>query len=156
MDPQATGRLARSDDNHWMMQSQSASWRAWAGYAFESICLKHLKQIKQALGITGVSTKATTWSTWADSEGRHPGCQIDLLIERADRVINLCECKFSRDELILDSTGRDKLAAPKRIFQQATGTRSLVLLTMLSTYGVKANAHATGTIDSTDNHGRSL
>jgi uncharacterized protein len=75
----------------WMHLSQSPRWRAWSGYAFEFLCHYHLQNLKQALGISGVYTEVSAWR----SKKSEPGAQIDLLIDRQDRVINVCEIKFS-------------------------------------------------------------
>lgn len=65
---------------------------SWSGLAFERACLIHLEQIKKALGIRGVITHGYSWDTVATDE--HPGAQIDLLIDRSDKIINLCEIKY--------------------------------------------------------------
>ena len=69
------------------------------GYAYENIALLHIHQIKTALGISGIQTKQYSFITKATDE--HEGVQIDLLIDRADNVINLCEVKFYNEEFII-------------------------------------------------------
>ena len=75
------------------MDSRSVS--AWMGLGFELVCLAHHRQIKAALGIAGVGTAISSWRSKADSDKNMPGFQIDMIIERADRIIHLCEMKFS-------------------------------------------------------------
>jgi len=84
----------RLDPQYWLRQSERASWRAWSGYAFESLCLKNVDLIEQALGISGVSTAHWCWSHIPRPAESEPGAQIDLVIERADHTMNLCEMKF--------------------------------------------------------------
>ena len=86
------------DDTFWTDTIDSPSHRAWCGYAFEQVCLHHIRQIKRALGIEGVQASICSWSAPAsvDSEGKkREGAQIDLVIDRRDQTINLCEMKFS-------------------------------------------------------------
>ena len=76
-------------ENSWMNILNSSKYRVWTGLAFEQVCLLHLLQMKKALGISGVNTQSSSWFHPGSSEDN--GIQIDLLIERADQIINLCE-----------------------------------------------------------------
>jgi hypothetical protein len=82
-------------DGYWLSQQNSPRRRAWAGYAFESLCLKHTLRLKAALGIAGVETTEAPWRYQAAAKSHIPGAQIDLLIDRRDNSINVCEMKFS-------------------------------------------------------------
>ena len=130
------------DQNNWLTMIDSPAYRAWSGYAFEQVCLAHLPQIKQALGISGVQTITSTWR----SKDNDPGTQIDLVIDRRDQVINLCEMKFSINHFEIDkkyaATLRDKIGT----FKAETGTRKSVFLTFVTTFGLKANSHAAGLV----------
>jgi AAA+ ATPase superfamily predicted ATPase len=127
------------DNEHfWQYFIESGQHHAWAGYAFEQVCLSHIKQIKKALGISGVLTKSASWR----SLDRENPTQIDLLIARNDNVINLCEIKYSKDEFIIDKD-YDKILRNKRsAFKNETKTHKAVHLTMITTYGVKRNMYS--------------
>jgi hypothetical protein len=84
------------DPDYWMKKRETQAFRTWRGYAFEQVCLSHVKQIQKAIGIAGVITNVESWR----SERADPGAQIDLLINRNDRVISLCEMKFSDSEIV--------------------------------------------------------
>ena len=88
------------DENLWSNMIDSPERRSWNGYSFEQLCLHHVPQIKSRLGISGIQTSVCSWST-AASEG-HKGGQIDLVIDRKDQVINLCEMKFLDGEYSVD------------------------------------------------------
>ena len=105
------------------------------------MCFAHLSQIKQSLGISGVMTKAYSWRA-LDDEERGPGTQIDLLIERADKVINLCEIKFAAQEYLIDKAYDMKLRWKRARFVNDTGTRASVHLTFISTFGLVPNGYA--------------
>ena len=131
--------------NIWQQMSKTQAYISWAGYAFENICLKHLEQIKKKLGISGVyATAASYFKKGVDGED---GTQIDLLIDRNDHVINVCEIKFYSAEVTIDKAValnyRNKIAT----FKEATQTRKQVFLTMITTFGVKQNTHSLGLVD---------
>lgn len=123
----------------WVTRRTSPAWRAWAGLAFEGVCLKHARQIKRALGIEAVETSESTWR--APGKAGEDGAQIDLLIDRKDATINLCELKFSEAEFVIDKRYAAELRAKRDVFLRATGTRKAVLVTMVTTYGVRRNAY---------------
>lgn len=127
------------DEYYWSHSIDTQQHTAWAGFAFERVCLWHLPQMKRALGIDGVITSAQSWQTKATDE--HSGAQIDLLIDRNDNIINLCEMKFCNTEYAITQQEDAKLRNRKEIFKMGTGTRKSVHLTMVTTYGVRHNAY---------------
>jgi uncharacterized protein len=126
------------DKNHWINSLDSPEVRAWSGYAFELVCLCHLDNIKQALGISGVQTLSSAWV------GSHDGqkAQIDLIIDRRDHVINLCEMKFSINEFTIDKKYADELRSKIGIFRQSMSSKKALYLTFITTFGLTPNAYA--------------
>ena len=122
----------------WLAQLKSPKWRAWNGHAFEHICRYHVDAIKRALSIGGVYAEVSTWR----SQQRAGGAQIDLLIDRNDRIINVCEIKFSEDKFTITKAYADTLRNKLSVFRQETGTNKTLLLTMVTTFGVAPNAHS--------------
>lgn len=123
------------DDEHfWVNANETPEYRAWSGYAFEMICLHHIPQIKKALGISGVQTSVASWYNEA--------AQVDLLIDRKDQVINLCEMKFSIHPFAINKGYADRLRNKIGIFKAATNTRKTVFLTMVTTYGLLQNSYS--------------
>ncbi|GAB3163267.1 ATP-binding protein [Telluribacter humicola] len=131
-----------NEQYNWMSMLDTPKYRAWSGYAFEQVCLWHLPQIKQALGISGVQTTTSSWR----SKGAENGAQIDLVIDRRDQVINLCEMKFSISPFTIDKKYSAELRNKIGAFKAETGTRKSVFLTMVTTFGLKANPHSTGLV----------
>lgn len=129
-----------NDEHFWSASIDSAMHRAWSGLAFERLCMAHTQQIKAALGIAGVLSNVYSWRKEADETS--DGAQIDLLIDRKDQVINLCEMKYSLSEYAIDAEYEQKLRNKKSAFINATNTRKAVHLTMVTTFGIKANAHS--------------
>ena len=129
-----------NDEHFWSASIDSAMHRAWSGLAFERLCMAHTQQIKAALGIAGVLSNVYSWRKGADEMS--DGAQIDLLIDRKDQVINLCEMKYSLSEYAIDAEYEQKLRNKKSAFINTTNTRKAVHLTMVTTFGIKANAHS--------------
>jgi len=124
----------------WVKLSREAKWKSWSGIAFESICLKHIKQIKKALGIEGVYTESSGWRNHPQKEEK--GAQIDLLIDRQDFCINICEMKFSSNEFIIEKKYADELENKVSVFKRQTKTAKTIFVTFLTTFGIKHNEYA--------------
>jgi len=119
----------------WVSFSTGASWKSWSGYAFESICMKYSHLLKKALGIENVYSESSVWRSNPDKG--QPGAQIDLLIDRRDQCINVCEIKFSMDDFVITKSYAKELEQKLKIFRERTKTRKSIFLTMVTTYGVK-------------------
>jgi len=122
----------------WTNNLDNPSLTAWKGYAFERVCLSHSEQIKQALGIAMISTETSSWR----SRGSSPGAQIDLLFDRKDGIINLCEVKYSKNEYAISAKEETNLRNKIAVFEADTHTKKAVHLTMITTYGVIENIHS--------------
>jgi AAA+ ATPase superfamily predicted ATPase len=128
-----TGRQQES----WTNLVKKQSWISWSGLAFERLCFAHIQQIKNALGLRVIETAYYSW----ESKNEDIGSQIDLLIDRADNIINLCEIKFTHAEFTIDKSYamslRNKLAA-----FSSTQKKKVVFVTMITTFGIKNNEYA--------------
>ncbi len=129
----------------WNKFSQTQSYKIWAGYAFENICLKHIPQIKKALGISGVYSETSTYCSRAQ-DGK-PGIQIDLLIDRNDHVINLFELKFYNAEFSISKAYAKELRTKMAVFKENTQTKKQLFYTLLTTFGLTANENSIGLIN---------
>ena len=134
-----------SADGVWLRKQGTPAWRAWSGLAFEAICLKHVGAIKAALGIAGVETVEGAWEHRADKTHRE-GAQIDLVIDRADRSMNLCEMKFSEAQFTVDKSYARELLHKRDVFRAVTGTNKALFLTLVTTRGMRDNDHARGLV----------
>lgn len=126
------------NNNFWITMIDSPQHRTWSGYAFEQVCLAHVLQIKQSLGISGVHSNNYSWRS-KESEN---GAQVDLLIDRNDSVINLCEIKFSIHTFTIDKKYAENLRNKIGTFKDETKTPKSVFLTFISTFGIKQNEYA--------------
>jgi uncharacterized protein len=129
----------------WQSLSQTQTWITWSGYAFENICFHHIDNIKAALSIAGVHSNQYSFLAKATEENE--GAQIDLLIDRQDNVISLCEVKFYNDELILTKEYADNLRRKKSIFRHVTRTKKQIFIVLITTFGLIKNKHSIGLVD---------
>lgn len=128
------------DEHFWSHSLSTPKIYPWQGYGFEVVCRLHLNQVKKALGISGIATAITSWRT--RPKNAHEGAQIDLLIDRSDRVINICEIKFSESEYTINKDYSEKLRNRIGIFKMESKTRKGIALTFITTYGLKANLYS--------------
>ena len=135
-----------SRGNSWMKISQTQDYKIWCGYAFENICIKHVDEIKEALGVSGVESDVNSYLHRKDKV-YEKGFQIDLLIDRKDDVINICEMKFYSDEFKIDSDYANKLRIKKEGLKAVTKTKRMVHITFISTYGVFENQYKIDLVD---------
>ena len=130
-----------TEQGYWMSRQSDPARTAWSGFAFETLCIKHVRALKAALGIAEVQTSDAPWRYMPVKESPLGGAQIDLLIDRRDATINICEIKFYQGEFTLDAAYAHELGRKINVFRQVTGTRKNIFLTMITTYGVTNNAY---------------
>jgi uncharacterized protein len=130
------------DTDFWLNSLDNPEIRAWSGYAFEQVCLAHLPAIKKALGISGIQTVSSAWLGSFDNQK----AQIDLVIDRRDHAITLCEMKFSINPFIIDKKYADELRQKIAIFKQSTRTTKAIFLTFITSFGLMQNEHASSLV----------
>jgi uncharacterized protein len=118
----------------WQTLSASQSYKSWSGFTFETVCLKHVKQIKKALKIDAIYSTNHSWF--------NENTQVDLLIDRADNIINLCEMKFYNAQFTIDKKHYLNLKNKVAELHTDTKTRKNIYLTMITTFGVKENEYS--------------
>lgn len=144
IEPVKESILRGVENNHWLKVHADQSWKSWAGFAFESICLKHVNKIKEALGIAGVTTDASYWKT---VEKGKIIAEIDLVIDRADHCINLCEMKFHSSEYTMTKQDALALEQKKDIFKEKTATKKALFTTLITSFGAKENGPYINAVD---------
>jgi AAA+ ATPase superfamily predicted ATPase len=127
-----------NDENFWQHIIDNAQHRAWSGFAFEQLCLYHLPFVKQKLGIQGVLTNVASWIGSFDNKK----VQIDLLLDRNDGIINLCEIKFTKGMYMIDKATWQNLLNKLEVFRQNIQTKKAIHLTMLTPFGISQNEYA--------------
>jgi len=129
------------DPNEWTQGISSKAKSAWEGLAFEHVCLLHVREIKRALQIGGVRTGVCSWRHLAD-EKYGKGAQIDLVIDRADNVINICEMKYSSGKYALSRKDCESIDNKLDAFKAVSGTSKSIHLTIIAANGLADNAYA--------------
>ena len=115
-----------NNKSFWYDNQNSPKLNAWRGLAFEIVCFVHQQQIRNALGISGVHSEIYPWHF--PSDGKTKGSQIDMVIERAERVVNLCEMKFTQNEFSIDKTYDAKLRDRLGSFARMIGKKTILSL----------------------------
>ena len=123
------------DTHYWQNNAGTSKTVSWQGIAFEQICMSHLESIRRALGISGISTISSKMIIPSEKPG--DGGQIDLVIERGDRQVNLCEMKFYSSEVSIDQKESLKLRNRKDSFKEKYRVKGSIFLTLVTTFGLK-------------------
>jgi len=129
-----------ANTNYWLNLINTPQYYSWAGNAFEIVVLQHVRQLKNKLGISGVQTSISAF--------QNKNTQIDLIIDRQDRIINLVEIKFSINDFEINKSYDKNLRAKVSEFINYSDTKKAVWLTLVSTYGLKNNKYS-GQVQST-------
>lgn len=130
----------KSDPHFWTNNLSSPAHNAWKGLSFERLCKMHIDQIKEALGISGIVSETYTWQCRKNEDGK--GAQIDLLIDRMDGVVNLCEMKYYDTEVLLDEVEEHKIINRRNRFVEETKTNKSIHIVLISPFGMKKNTHS--------------
>jgi AAA+ ATPase superfamily predicted ATPase len=126
-----------NDEHFWQKYSISPGHSSWSGYAFETVCLLHIEQIKEAIAAGYVIANSAAWK----SEHSKPGVQIDLVIDRSDNIVDLCEMKYSNTEFQIDGDYSKLLRRQRAVFLAETKTRKTIHSVLVTTYGLLPGAN---------------
>ena len=129
----------RMGGNEWNLKANTSAWLSWAGLAYELICFNHIQQILNILKLQAISCQISPWRY----ESEQGGVQIDLIIDRADRVLNLCEIKFSKADYVISKSEamslRNKIVA---LSNHPNSKKKVIFPTFITTHGLKNNEYA--------------
>ena len=129
---------ASMNTSYWTLLQGTPTVNTWLGLAYERVCMSHISQIKKALGIGSVMTESYSWRS---RDLKHPA-QIDLLIERADKMINLCEIKYSETEYSLSQEEYMNIMRRVENFRAAIQTHYGIVPTIITTFGLARGMYA--------------
>jgi len=134
--------------NYWLNISKEQKYHNWAGYAFEAVCMKHVDRIIKSLGIANLAGETGRWRFIPAKGSKERGAQIDMLIDRTDNSINICEIKFSGNRFSIDKNYAKNLINKLEVFEGKTKTNKQTFLTMITTMGIKKNIWSEDLVDS--------
>ena len=129
------------EEGYWQLMQTQPTWQSWSGYAFESICYKHISPIKKVLQLSPIDLP-DTWRFIPSKQTTESGTQIDLLFDRHDDAITLCEIKYTIKPFIIDKAYAENLKHKLSVYQQKTKTQKQLFLALISANGVKNNFYA--------------
>jgi hypothetical protein len=131
----------RQGSNYWKSLLGTPKYNIWCGLAFERTCLCHIDQIKKKLGIGGILTNEYAWRCLPDESTGRRGVQIDLLIDRSDGIIDLCEMKYAREPFAITSDYTEEIARKRNVFQTVSGTKKAIHSIVVATDGLVHNEY---------------
>jgi len=137
-----------TEGENWSQLQQKPAYNTWCGLAFERLCLLHIEIIKEVIGINKISCGVYSWTWKGDDE--YPGCQIDLVIDRSDNVINLCEIKYSKKPFVVSKKTDMEIRTKASIFEGKTKTRKAVRSVLITANGLVRNPYSDGIPDKVD------
>ncbi|MCR5356988.1 MAG: hypothetical protein K6E63_06235 [Lachnospiraceae bacterium] len=126
-------------DSYEDMISNMGRYDNWRGQAFELLCFNNLNSIKSALGIQGVKTECYPWYNSEDDKNER--VQIDMVIERADRITNLCEIKYTNKPFVVDAAYEQQLIKKRDVFKKKTETSQALKIVMVSAKGLSGTTY---------------
>lgn len=132
---------------YWEKINETPSWNSWAGYAFESICYEHVNEIRECLGLTPTAIP-DTWRKMVKKSSKEKGAQIDLLFDRDDNSITICEIKYTDLPFVLDKKYAGELKNKIGVFLEATRTKKQIFLSIISANGLKDTIYSEEMVDS--------
>lgn len=146
--PKASRRIAKDiDEEYWQSMATKPAWVAWSGYAFEAVCFKHVKQIKTALKIPSGSD-IYAWSYSGEKGKGISGAQIDLVFDRPDGVVSLCEVKYCQKPFGLTKDYSARLIEREEIYRKVTGIQKSIFHSLIVAGGLKETLYSKGLIAS--------
>ena len=147
IDPLVRSGVYAGSDGYWKKIYPTSNRLAWAGYAFESVCLKHLSQITKALDLGNTSFRAGSWCFVPPKGSKDKGAQIDLLFDRDDNAITICEIKYSNSLFSIDRAYSKVLIQKMNVFEEQMKKKKQFFLAIVTTKGVKPNIWSKDLVD---------
>lgn len=141
IEPEKQTLLSNEATHHyWIHKTNSPIYYSWMGYSFESVCYKHIAQIQKALNIP-MGSKAGTWRYSPKKGSKDSGAQIDLLFERSDDAVTICEIKCTNEAFTIDKNYYNLMMNKVSVYQKITKNLKQVFIAFISANGVKRSAY---------------
>lgn len=139
IEPFKNSRLRGKSSVYWNNKINSGSWLNWAGITFENICYKHIEQIRKALKLNDIGCEIGGWRYIPSKGVKEHGAQIDLLFDRDDNVVSICEIKYCQDQFVIDKAYAGNLINKMNTFEKHFQKNKQIMLHMITTFGMKKN-----------------
>ncbi|MBI3521445.1 MAG: AAA family ATPase [Bacteroidetes bacterium] len=135
----------KKESSIWPIIANSQRYKIWQGFAFETLCMKHVTEIKSILGIKNVYSETAHFASKGTKN--KPGFQIDLLIDRKDAAINLCECKFYEDHFEITKSYAQHIKHRTAEFRKTSGTKKMLINTFITNEQLIENEYSNEVVD---------
>ncbi|MES2802288.1 MAG: ATP-binding protein [Bdellovibrionota bacterium] len=134
------GIFSSKGTDYWKKIQSSQSFRSWCGFTFEGICLKHYKSLMTALDLDGLGVTPGSWR-YVSKNPKEKGVQIDLLFDRSDGIITLCELKYYNDSFIISKDYAGDLEKKQQTFKNVMKIKKEVFLCLVTPSVATQNVH---------------
>jgi AAA+ ATPase superfamily predicted ATPase len=132
-------------EGYWDKLTSTPAWYSWSGLAFEAVCYKHLPQIMKALSLSPTAIP-NAWRHIPKTD-HEKGAQIDLLFDRDDDSISICEIKYSEKPFVITKEYAGKLKQKIETFKKITRTNKQIFIVMIAANGIKQNVYSDEIVD---------
>lgn len=129
------------EDGYWQIQEKLPGWNSWSGYAFEAVCYKHIQQIKRKLKLSPADIP-NAWQYVPRKFSKYKGAQIDLLFDRQDDAITLCEIKYTDEPFVITKSYVENLQNKIAVFKEQSRTKKQIFMVMIAANGIKNNFYS--------------
>ncbi|MCF0207769.1 MAG: ATP-binding protein, partial [Bacteroidales bacterium] len=127
-----------TDDYFWRKHIDTTLMNNWHGLAFERVCMYHFRNIIRALRLDAIHTEFYSWR----SRNSEHGAQIDIVIDRSDNVISICEVKYSQSDYLLKKSEYEKILNRIGAFSDEKKGRKAVQPVLITTFKLKQNEYS--------------
>jgi AAA+ ATPase superfamily predicted ATPase len=147
IEPFIEAKAVDHESAYWQNIVKTPAVSSWAGLAYEAICLKHIAQVRKALGLEKVTCKTGSWQFSPQKGSKEEGVQIDLLFDRQDGAVTICEIKYSEKPFVIDKTYAKKLMLKMDTFELRFKTTKQIILALVTTMGLKSSVWSKEIVD---------
>ena len=126
---------------YWDKRSAMASWKSWSGYSFEAVCYKHISNIMKALDISATA-EVSSWRYFPRKNAQDNGAQIDLLFDRDDGAVTICEIKYNAEPFIIDKSYASILQNKIEVYKKQTRSDKQIFIAIITSSGLKSTMYS--------------
>lgn len=134
-------------EHYWESLIKKPTWYSWAGHAFEAACFKHVDAIKKAIGIENIPSLCSDWKYRSEKKDKSDkGAQIDLVFDREDGCVTLCEIKYTERPFVLTKEYVKELRKKEAIYKKKTRSKKQIFWALITANGSVSNENLRSTI----------
>ena len=143
---EVTKRAIISDAHYWELAIKKPAWQTWTGQTFEAVCFKHANVIRKKLDIEHIAVICGDWQYQPEKYSKESGAQIDLVFDREDGCVMLCEIKYSDKPYTVTKEFVEQLKRKEAVYREKTKSKKQIFWVLIAANGVSENQYLKDTI----------